>query len=246
MRNNKLTVITINHNNIKGILYTIESIRRQTRSPDEWIIVDNESKDGFVDQASKLQKEFHYLKIISEPDAGIYDAMNKGIKISNSDYTIFLNSGDVLHDNNTLDTLIASLSKNFPDIILGGFIYKNKYFGPKPIWWRYISIPTSHQAILYKTSLLKQEMFDDNFKIAGDYEHFLRIIRKYRPNCVFLKKPICTNEPYGCEGKINETKKEYLKALSLYTPPVIAKIAVSLKFTSILTRLSIHKERQVK
>ena len=88
----KLSIITVNYNNVKGLVDTIESIVNQTNNDFEYIIIDGGSMDGSVDVIKRYIDKIDYW--VSEKDHGIYHAMNKGIKVATCEYCIFMNSGD--------------------------------------------------------------------------------------------------------------------------------------------------------
>ena len=92
----KLSIITINRNNAAGLEKTLQSVAAQTFKEFEYIVVDGASTDGSVEVIKKYESKFAHLKWVSEPDKGIYNAMNKGIKVAKGEYLLFLNSGDWL------------------------------------------------------------------------------------------------------------------------------------------------------
>ena len=91
-----LSIITINYNNINGLQNTLQSVFCQSRHDFEWIVIDGGSTDGSKELLEKYTNRINYW--VSEPDHGIYEAMNKGIKVAKGDYLQFLNSGDCLAD----------------------------------------------------------------------------------------------------------------------------------------------------
>ena len=179
-----LSIVTINKNNSKGLLRTINSLKKVQTRDFQWIFIDANSDDGSIEIANKFSTQADIL--ISEPDNGIYDAMNKGVVLSNKKWIIFLNSGDELSENiTTFESLDLNLEA---DLHLFGFKLNNKIRKPRLNIWRYWSLPTSHQAIIYARDLLIKEKFNIQYKLAADFEHYLRInkfplkiIRK-RPN----------------------------------------------------------------
>lgn len=101
----KLTIITINLNNKAGLQTTIDSVIAQTYKDFEWIIIDGGSTDG---SKELIEKYTNYIKYwVSEPDKGIYNAMNKGIKVAEGEYLQFLNSGDSLFSNSVLSDIFT-------------------------------------------------------------------------------------------------------------------------------------------
>ena len=105
------SVISVTYNNLKGLQNTFKSLRLQTFTDYEWIVVDGGSYDGTLDFLSDKP-----CKLISEKDDGIYDAMNKGIGKANGDYLIFMNAGDVFADADILEIVQDTIIEN-PDFI---------------------------------------------------------------------------------------------------------------------------------
>jgi putative colanic acid biosynthesis glycosyltransferase len=164
MSNFNISIITINYNNLIGLIKTFNSITNQSVKSDnyEWIVIDGNSTDGSKKWLLDSQTNFNFT-YISEPDNGIYNAMNKGIGMSKGNYILFLNSGDIFYKNNSLEYLNCTITNNCNyDLFLFGFKYNNIKRYPKPLWWRYWSLPTSHQSILYKQNLLVSNKFNEN------------------------------------------------------------------------------------
>ena len=114
-----LSIITINYNNCDGLKRTIDSVVSQTFTDYEWIVIDGGSNDGSFELIEKYQKHFTYW--VSEPDSGIYQAMNKGIAHANGDWYIFLNSGDWLFNNEVLSMVFSS--NHDANILYGDVMY---------------------------------------------------------------------------------------------------------------------------
>ena len=135
----KLSIITINYNNSIGLRKTIESVVSQTDNTFEYIIVDGGSSDGSVDIIKQYADKISQW--VSERDGGIYNAMNKGVRMAHGEYIMFLNSGDILYDNNVIGHVLPKLKA---DICVGNlvsdkggtctpfFFYQTKTFGSPP------------------------------------------------------------------------------------------------------------------
>ena len=174
--NMKISIITINYNNREGLQKTIESVINQAYKDFEYIVIDGNSTDGSKDVLEQYKEHFAYW--VSESDAGIYNAMNKGTQHATGDYLLFLNSGDWLHDNNVLSSVVKHL-EDF-DLIIG------KNFFPaigtqseieEPITMRrfYVgSIP--HQSTFIKREVLVQTPYDENYRIVSDWKFFIQTI----------------------------------------------------------------------
>jgi glycosyltransferase involved in cell wall biosynthesis len=116
----KFSIITVTYNAAKVLEDTIQSIVTQTYKNLEYIIVDGGSTDETLDIIHKYQE--HITTVISEPDQGLYDAMNKGIKLATGDYLCFLNAGDGLHEDDTLLQMVHSINGTaLPGVLYGEF-----------------------------------------------------------------------------------------------------------------------------
>ena len=170
----------------------------------EWIVIDGGSKlteDGVsLEQVKVLADHF-----ISEPDNGIYDAMNKGARLADGDYCLFLNAGDELHPGFSYDTLIGSLKSDRPGMIWGraevrdrkNRVYKRKTRHPR--WLRY-GTAVCHQAIFFDRSVLGTDPYDTNLDIAADYDlicHLYTSGAKIR----LLDIPVCIFDLVGKSGQ---------------------------------------------
>lgn len=167
----KLSIITVNLNNLNGLQKTIDSVIMQTFNDFEWIVIDGGSTDGSRELIEQHSNHFAYW--CSEPDKGIYNAMNKGIAHAKGEYLQFLNSGDFLLDPNVLSNIFQS--NHSADIIYGNAIveinkkeYTRTY--PQNISLAYLfNYPINHQASFYKRSLYNERLFDENYIIVSDY-----------------------------------------------------------------------------
>ncbi len=175
----KLSIITINFNNAPGLRKTIESVVNQTSNDFEYIIIDGGSKDGSVDAIRKYEDNITYW--ISEPDTGIYNAMNKGIKAAKGEYCQFLNSGDtlvaadvtekMLHDFPGTSIIIGNMLKNLPF----GKILSDKGTGnKKPTFLTFYRATLNHSPAYIKHNLFeKYGYYDENLKIVSDWKFYL-------------------------------------------------------------------------
>lgn len=175
----KLSVITVNLNCAAGLLRTVESVVNQTYSDFEYIIIDGGSTDGSVEVIKKYDNKITYW--ISEPDNGIYNAMNKGIRHANGEYCFFLNSDDLLYSNETLSQVFKSNDRN--DIIYGNINItssKKKWVQKQPADLSFINFYNGgicHQAAFIKRNLFEKfGYYNESFKLVSDWQFFLRTI----------------------------------------------------------------------
>lgn len=176
----RLTIITINYNNCRGLKKTIESILCQTWRDFEWIVIDGGSTDGSKELIEQYQDHFTYW--CSEPDKGIYNAMNKGIIKAKGDYLNFMNSGDSFHSSDVLEKVFSINIKS--DILYGDAnrIDKEKeniHLYPRKLSIHYLLTDGfCHQATFIKTSLLKNGGYREDYKIIADWYHFIKWFRQ--------------------------------------------------------------------
>jgi glycosyltransferase involved in cell wall biosynthesis len=166
-----VSIVTVVYNGEKYIEKTLNSIFSQSYKNYELIIIDGGSKDNTLNIINKYKSNVNYF--ISEPDQGIYDAMNKSLQYCNGDWVIFMNVGDYFFSNKTLQNIFENQSLSNISVIYGNHyvISNNKIFTKTPRSlneiWKGMSI--QHQSILIKTSILKKLKFDLKYKFAADY-----------------------------------------------------------------------------
>ena len=185
------SIITITYNNREGLRKTAASISSQTTADYEWIIIDGNSHDGTRNDFSR----YGIAHIICEPDKGIYDAMNKGIKKAQGDYIIFMNAGDMFANNQVLET-IKSYTQSRPDFIYGDAIEDNhhkKARSHKRINW---GMFTHHQAMFYSREYLKYMRYRPEYKIAADYDLTMKFLRRSE-HITYVPTAICVFETGG-------------------------------------------------
>ena len=179
-----ISIVTVVLNDLNGLLRTQASIVSQNYLNYEWVIIDGGSTDG---SAEHIKNNIADSAIwVSEPDQGIYDAMNKGIALSSGNYVVFLNAGDCFPSTDILEKVahLISATNQMVDVLFGGANLrfsedKAVYRGPKPIEsYIWHGLPANHQATYYKNILLKQYNYDISFKICGDYYIIARLYKQ--------------------------------------------------------------------
>ena len=201
--NYKISIITINLNNKDGLEKTMQSIAAQTYNDFEYIVIDGASTDGSLDAIENFKEKI--TKIVIEKDSGIYDAMNKGIRMATGEYLLFLNSGDWLASKNTME-LLASYTGDNTDIIYGNISLYDPSDGsasdgnyPEKLTFKYFthrSLP--HQATLIKSSIFKEVgLYDTSYKIVSDWGFFCLAICKYQKS---YKKIPLTVSNFSIDG----------------------------------------------
>jgi glycosyltransferase involved in cell wall biosynthesis len=182
---NKISIITVTFDCIETIENTIKSTLNQTYKNVEYIIIDGGSSDGTVDVIKKY--EDYIFLWMSEPDRGIYDAMNKGIVNATGDYILFLNSGDLFYSVEVLANIFSHHRNS--DVIYGDTLVIDNVSDKKVIRaadlksdWK--SIPYCHQSVFVKTKVLKKKLFNISYNVASDYNQYFQLKNS---NCSFLK-----------------------------------------------------------
>lgn len=176
----KISVITVNYNDVVGLKKTIESVINQTYNDFEFIIVDGGSTDGGKEIIEEHKEKIDYW--FSEPDKGIYNAMNKGIKVAKGEFVIFMNSGDTFTNSEVLQQVERDLVHEF-DIYYGDYnrvktnsVRKKIY--PKNLSFSYFYTGSlSHQSTFIRRTLFDTIfLYNEEYKIASDWEFFVYAI----------------------------------------------------------------------
>lgn len=185
--NPKITVVTVCFNAAKTLEKTIQSVINQTYNNIEYIIIDGASTDGTLDIIKKYKYRISYWK--SEPDKGIYDAMNKGIKAATGEWINFMNAGDMFADKNVLKNIFERDLYEY-GVIFGAWflIYKKhkRILKPFPFFEnknKYKEMGFSHQSVFVKTKFAYKYMFDTALKICADYYMIWNLY--YKENVIF-------------------------------------------------------------
>ena len=185
----KITIITVTYNAASVLQRTLDSVCTQTYKDIEHLIIDGASKDETVQMAKSYKAQVPYKVVIqSEPDQGLYDAMNKGLHKATGDYLIFLNAGDALHANDTLET-VSQLSSNSPAVIYGDtsivdsegrFLHLRRLRPPKQLTWKSFKqgMLVCHQAFYVRTDIAQQEDYDLLYRHSADVDWCIRVMKR--------------------------------------------------------------------
>jgi glycosyltransferase involved in cell wall biosynthesis len=251
----KLSIVTINYNNAIGLERTIKSIVSQNYTDFEYLVIDGFSSDNSVNIIKQQADKITYW--ISEPDSGIYSAMNKGIRQAKGDYVLFINSGDYLAEDADLSAIMKHVEDEdlvYFDLYLQyktGIISTKEY--PKLLSFKYFLEDTlPHPATFIKRELfLKFGLYDERMKICSDWAFFIRAIclehcsYKYVDNSfsVFCMDGLSSDE--ANEQLILDEKKAYLQQdfgvyMSLIQEYKKQKIELNTLYRRILIRILIR------
>lgn len=170
------SIVTINWNDCAGLQATYRSVACQTYRSFRWIVIDGASTDGSVEWLRALQDPS--AEITSEPDHGIYDAMNKGLEqaITGPGYTLFLNSGDCLSDAGVLERVAQAIAaaERAPKFVYGDYYRKSANgtvirVAAKPIGRLRMGMPSSHQCMYFENGRLLGMKYREHYKLSADY-----------------------------------------------------------------------------
>ncbi|MBF2708228.1 glycosyltransferase family 2 protein [Flavobacterium soyangense] len=186
--NKKLSIITINYNNLEGLQRTIESVLNQTWKEFEYIVIDGGSTDGSAAYIESQSENIDYW--VTEQDNGIYNAMNKGILKATGEYLLFLNSGDCFFSQTVLQenyNLIVNNDLIYFDLqVIGTTETFIKKYPDELLFSYFINDTLPHPATFIKASLFdKIGLYDESLKIVSDWKFFIESICKF--NCSYLR-----------------------------------------------------------
>ena len=211
----KLSIITINYNNALGLKKTLDSVVSQICTDFEHIIVDGASTDESVEiirTYSQLPIANRYkITWLSEPDTGIYNAMNKGVRLANGEYTLMLNSGDYLVDEYVIENILPLL--DCTDIIQGNTIeehsnYKmrNRGYGKSDVdFFDVMKGYFLHQAAFCRRDLFyKYGLFDESYRIIGDTKFFMTCLGLNNASFKYIDVDIANYDLNGVSADTNE------------------------------------------
>jgi glycosyltransferase involved in cell wall biosynthesis len=190
----KLSIITINYNNVLGLKKTLDSVSNQSYKAFEFIVIDGGSTDGSSELLRQHNKGISFW--VSESDKGIYNAQNKGIQQATGEYLFFLNSGDYLIKPDILDSLIKFLDGT--DIVYGNLLIQEsdkqweKKYPADPTFDYFIkhTIPHSGGAFIKRELFDKIGLYDETLKISSDWKFYVEAICTHNASLKYVGKAI--------------------------------------------------------
>ncbi len=183
----KFSIITITFNAAQVIEPTLQSVKAQTYTNYEYLLIDGASSDDTVARAKASGIEFAH--IVSEPDKGLYDAMNKGMALASGDYLCFLNAGDAFYTPDTLQTIVDTIAgeKELPGVVYGetaevdearNFVRMRRHKAPDNLNWRSFKngMLVCHQAFYARRDLAP--MYDLKYRLSGDVDWCIKVMKR--------------------------------------------------------------------
>ncbi len=240
----KVSIITVVFNGEQTLDATIKSVINQTYNNIEYVVIDGGSKDNTINIIKKYDSKIS--KWISEPDYGIYDAMNKGIDMSTGDYIWFMNSGDELANKNTVENIISSCPNSdiyYGDTVMidsnGNEIGNRRLSPPDILTWKSFKkgMLVSHQSFIVKKQIV--QLYNLKYKFSADFEWCLLALK----NAKSITNTHLTLSKF-LDGGITKQNiaaglKERFKIMSEhygFVPTCINHIPISIKFFSFLIK----------
>jgi len=234
----KLSIITINYNNLCGLKKTADSVLKQTYRDFEWIIIDGGSNDGSKEYIESIanKKKSNISYWCSEPDKGIYNALNKGIMHCNGEYISCMNSGDIYYSSHTLAKVFSEKRKE--SVLYGDaiFLYSDhediiKYPDKMSFRWLYNNT-INHQASFCQTNVLRNKMFDEGYTIMADRKLWLEL---YMSGYSFKHIPLIIAK-YDHSGISATDGKKWIKEFQMIHDEIIPITIQKVRFLEIITK----------
>lgn len=232
----QFSVMTVTLNNRDGLARTHASLERQTCTDFEWVVVDGGSHDDTADYMKNVRE----ATFISEPDQGIYDAMNKGMLRARGHYLLFLNAGDELAAADVLEAIqSASAQNSAPDFIYGDALERMRTGACLLKRARSHTNPfsgmfTHHQAMLYKRTALEGFSYDLRWDIAADYDLTMRFL-KHGARALYIERPLCIFESGGvsqARAGLGRQEQYRIRREAGVLPPVLNEALYVFQFSS--------------
>lgn len=227
-----LSIVTINYNNAEGLKKTLASVAAQTVTEFEHVVVDGASTDGSADIIREYAEKTSYpVRWVSEPDKGIYNAMNKGLRMTSGEYVQVLNSGDIyatanvvarmvdaLHQNNNPEFLYGNMIRRHPDGSIDGKSERVEYS-----LRNYYTSTMNHDCCWIHRSLFERYgLYDENLKIVSDWKWFLSAIGLGHVKPVYVDIDVTIFDLTGIsERNLQLRNEERRKVLEELVPPAI-------------------------
>lgn len=226
------SVVTITYNAAAVLRPTLDSVMMQDYPNVEHLIIDGASTDKTLAIAKAYQKQSdeaengHVVKIQSEPDKGLYDAMNKGLRLATGDYIVFMNAGDRFPEADTLDKVMLAAvvgdGEERPAVLFGNtdiiddkgnFLYHRRLSPPERLTWRSFryGMVVCHQAFYARTDIARSLPYDTTFRYSADVDWCIRVMKEGERQHLLLRNIHAVVANYMEEGQTTIHHKDSLK-----------------------------------
>ena len=226
----RFSIVTVTYNAGELLRHTAETVLTQTYPCVEHLIIDGCSKDNTVEIAREYKRENvaketgHEVIVVSEPDKGLYDAMNKGLRRATGDYVLFLNAGDTLPSDSTLDDIAACIgdSEELPAVLYGDtdivdsdfrFLRHRRLSPPEKLSWRSFrrGMLVCHQAFYARLDIARELLYDDRYRYSADVDWCIRVMKEAEKRRLPLRNVHAVVAEYLEEGQTTANHKASLK-----------------------------------
>lgn len=218
----KISIITVTYNAASVLKRTLDSVKAQSWQQIEHLIIDGASKDETISMAETYKAQCPYeVVVLSEPDKGLYDAMNKGLRLATGDYLVFLNAGDTLHAADTLETIVRS-AQPLPGVLYGdtaitdeqgNFLHLRRLRPPKKLSWKSFrqGMLVCHQAFYALTDIAKNLPYDPRYRYSADVDWCIRVMKEAQKRQLPLVNTQAILADYQEEGQTTIHHRDSLK-----------------------------------
>lgn len=250
----KLSIITINYNNVAGLQKTIQSILSQTWKDFEWIVIDGGSTDGSVELLDQYKNHFSYW--CHEKDRGVFNAMNKGIVHAQGDYLNFMNSGDEYYEPETLAKVFKMVTDDSIGVYYGDYYesfsdgHLRERIMPKELDLRFIMhMPINHQSTFIRRGLLTSNEYDETYRIVSDWKAFIQWLVAGVP-FMHLDLHIAKFDMSGINQTMEEKKNLELQRMFQESIPPAIRIVINnyeeyLSYSTLQRTLHLFKNNRI-
>ena len=222
----KVSIITTCYNRASTIRGAIESVLAQDYTDIEYIVVDGASKDGTLDVIREYKDRIS--QIVSEPDHGMYEAINKGIRMATGDVIGLVHSDDFLYDKYTISAIVEEFQKTNADFVYGDGIYVNptninrvvrNWIGGSYSRWKVRCgwLPLHPTCYIRRDVMMREGLYDESYKIAADSDLLVKYLYKANLNVVYLKRKIIRMRMGGLSTDSEKRKQMWNEDIRLYT-----------------------------
>jgi glycosyltransferase len=222
----KVSIITSCYNREQTIRGAIESVIAQDYSDIEYIVIDGASKDASLSIIKEYESQI--AKIVSEPDKGMYEAINKGIRMATGDVIGLVHSDDFLYDSHTISAVVEEFKKTNADFLYGDGIYVNStdidkivrnWIGGKYYRWKVRCgwLPLHPTCYIRRDVMMREGLYDESYKIAADTDLLVRYLYKANLKVAYLKRKIIRMRMGGLSTDSEKRKAMWDEDIRLYT-----------------------------